>query len=302
MAAIDIDQLAQSIYYGQVTNTNLPEGVYHFNADHLMDAVFKGYGTNFVKAEYNSPDYKMLQALKDNIFMFSAAKTFQQTRELTAALVKDDGKSITPYPEFREKVAAINDQYNVNWLRTEYDTAIASSQQVSAWERIVREKEVLPMLTYSTIGDACDICAPLNGITLPVTDPFWNSLYPPNHFNCRCLCTQHATDDAVQTDKETETSKKNQVEELMDAMFMHNVGKLEEVFSKEHPYFMVPEKYADFAKSNFGLKIPNEVDEEPDPAIPDKMKAEPRVHHPKKIKPSSDENTTDNTATGGKAS
>lgn len=287
MAGIDTEHLAQMIYYGKVNNTELPDGIYHFNADQLMTAVFKGYGTNFVEAEYNSPDYATLRALKDNVYMFSAAKTFQQTREMTALLVQPDGKTITPYQEFRDQVAKISDQYNANWLRTEYDTAIAASQQVSAWERIEREREILPMLTYVTIGDACDICAPLNGTTLPATDPFWNALYPPNHFNCRCLTTQHAEDDVMQTKESVASKRENQVTSLMDDTFKLNVGKLQEVFSKEHPYFIVPEEFQAFAKENFGLPIPTpeQIKVAPEkPAIPEKKKTEPRVVKPKVVK------------------
>lgn len=41
---------------------------------------------------------------------------------------------------------------------------------------------------YVTVGDdrVRPTHAALDGVTLPKDDPFWNTLYPPNGYNCRC--------------------------------------------------------------------------------------------------------------------
>jgi len=36
-----------------------------------------------------------------------------------------------------------------------------------------------------------------------------------------------------------------------------NPGTSKEVFDKSHPYFDVPKKYKKFAKTNFGMPIPD---------------------------------------------
>lgn len=253
MADIDINTLAKLIKEGKVTPTKLPEQVYHVNADKIVKGIYEGYGKTLKDVVYDSPDFRMLNSLRENAYMFSAAKTFQETLQMTEALT--DGDKVVSFSEFKESVASISNTFNENYLATEYNTAIASAQNASSWERIQEDKNVLPYLKYQTIGDACDICEPLDNVVLPVDDPFWNNFYPPNHFNCRCLCDSlennfGATSDATKSDLESEVGK------LMDDTFKMNSGKLGEVFSEDHPYFIVPPEYKEFAANNFGLEIP----------------------------------------------
>jgi SPP1 gp7 family putative phage head morphogenesis protein len=250
---IDIDTLAMAVYHGSITPRKLPREVYHVNARKIIKGVYEGYKKQLKDVAYGSPDYTMLNNLRNNVYMFSAAKTFSQVMQMSDSLVKDD--KVIPFTEFKNIVQSISDEYNVNYLAAEYGTAIAAAENASSWLRFEDQKQTLPYLKYSTIGDACDICAPLDGTTLKVDDPFWNTFYPPNHFNCRCLCTQE-DDDAMETDSSVIDSREEKVGERMDDTFKINTGKREEIFSKDHPYFIVPKEYQDFARTNFGLEIP----------------------------------------------
>jgi len=250
---IDINSLADAIYKGKVTPTNLPDVVYHVNANKIIKGIYDGYGKTMKDVEYGSPDFKMLNSLRENAYLFSGAKTFQQTLRMTEALT--DGDNVRSFSDFKDEVDKLSVQYNENYLRSEYDTAIASSQNASSWERFEEDADVLPFLTYQTIGDACDICQPLDNTTLPVGDDFWNSFYPPNHFNCLCICLNSDNDSNV-TSKSVVASRVSNLNDKMDDTFKMNSGKLGEVFSKDHPYFVVPPEYKDFAKTNFGLEIP----------------------------------------------
>ena len=250
---IDIDSLAKAIYQGQVTPRNLPEVVYHFNAEKIVDGIYKGYGKTLNDTTFNSPDYKMLNSLRENAYMFSGAKTFQQTLQMTEAMT--DGDKVLSFEDFKSKVEDLNIKFNESYLQSEYDTAIASSQNASSWERFEQDADVLPYLTYQTIGDACEICLPLDGITLPVSDEFWNKFYPPNHFNCLCLCL-NSDDDSNLTNKGVRDRELTRLNDLVSDTFQMNSGKSGEVFDKDHPYFLVPAEYKEFAKDNFGLEIP----------------------------------------------
>lgn len=208
-----------------------------------------------VKFYYNSPDYKLYESIHDNVYMFSGAKTFQQTMAMSEELVKD-GKLVS-FEEFEQAAGAIFDQYNENWLRSEYETAKDGARMGSKWLDFQENKKDLPYLTYVTEHDetVCEICAPLDGITLPVDDPFWSSNYPPMHFNCHCDVQAGDNEEEVSGDKEV-----SEVEDLhrkaTEEKFKNNVGKTGQVFSKDHPYFIVPKKYSSFAKTNFNLPIP----------------------------------------------
>jgi SPP1 gp7 family putative phage head morphogenesis protein len=255
---IDINSLANAIYQGKITPRNLPEVVYHFNAEKIVDGIYKGFGKSIKDVAYDSPEFKMLNSLRENAYIFSGAKTFQQTLAMTEAMT--DGDKVLSFDDFKSKVEDLNIKFNENYLETEYNTAIASSQNASSWERFEQDADVLPFLTYQTIGEACEICLPLDGITLPVDDEFWNKYYPPNHFNCFCIC-MNSDNDANLTSKDVRNNEMQRLGDLVSDTFQTNSGKSGQVFDKDHPYFLVPKEYKEFAKDNFGLTIPKPEDE-----------------------------------------
>lgn len=59
-------------------------------------------------------------------------------------------------------------------------------------------KEVFPYLKYVAIDDgrARDRHMELDGVILPIDDPFWKDHYPPWDFNCRCIVIQMTEEDA----------------------------------------------------------------------------------------------------------
>jgi len=258
---INVDKLAGAIYTGAVDENNLPIPVYEYNAKKLSQAVTSGYKKGAKSIHYNSVDKRMLESLQNNIYRFSAAKTYQQTLEMMDVLNKmsaalTEGERVVPFREFRDAVSEISNIYNGDYLRTEYATAIASAQSASAWSRFEEQKETLPNLRYSTIGDACDICAPLDGVVLPVDDSFWDENNVPQHFNCLCILEQEDEDFKTTSNEKRDELVAN-LEELKSPVFNNNVGKSGEVYNSEHPYFSAPKEMLD---NNFGLKIPDEFE------------------------------------------
>jgi SPP1 gp7 family putative phage head morphogenesis protein len=245
-----IKELIAGIYAGEIDEYNLPVELYLAIADYLEKAVVKG--VKEVAIEFGGKPLELIAELRENIYMFSAAKTFQQVREMTDLLLNDEG--VKGFSAFKKDALQIYDQYNVNWLQTEYNTAIGQAQSAERWRQIEDTADVLPMLTYSAIIDAntSDICAPLNGITLPVGDKFWNTHAPLNHFNCRCLLIQT---EGKETPKSIVKKAKEEIDPQMQDMFKMNPGKDKVIFSKEHPYFDVAPKDKEFAKRNFYLPI-----------------------------------------------
>lgn len=258
---VDNDILAYAVWHAQVTPRKLPGKIYRYNANKLLTGLFKGYSKHPVEISILSPEHKKLQFLKENIFKFSAAKTFQQVKDMWDAREKmsaalTQGDYTTPFREFKQKVAEISDQYNVNWLETEYKTAISGGRNASMWHRIQEQRHTFPNLTYHTDGQdtVCDICAPLDGITLPINDSFWDEFYPDNHYNCNCYVTQE-DEDVTLSDEDEVDEAAEQAGDNMDDMWKRNVGK-NEFFTKGHPYFNVPREFKDFEKDNFGLPLP----------------------------------------------
>lgn len=247
----NIKAMIKGIEDGSITVLELPVDYYEAVVSYLSKAVFEGFGTNL--STVSSVDMDLLEELVTNVYTFGAAKTFQQTSEISSLLVDDEGK-VRSSQEFNELARKTYDNWNDNWGRTEYTTAVGQANMASKWAEIERQKDILPSLRYDAVLDpnTSEICAPLDGIVAPVDDPIWDKVAPLNHFNCRCVL--------LQTDEETTNGNSNIVRGVTDDMqdlFINNSGKTGTIFNKDHPYFDVAKEYKEFALENFGLPIPN---------------------------------------------
>lgn len=250
-----IEKLITDVYNGKYSAEKLPEDLYMAIGKYLQKGVERGFKKT--KTTFSGNQLEILKELKENIWIFSGAKTYQSVRAMEA-VISDEGK-VRTFAEFKEVAKEKYDLYNVTWARTEYDTAIGQAQNAYAWSTFEEDKDVLPLLRYSAVIDpnTSEICEPLDGITLPVDDPFWDTYMPLNHYNCRCLVEQ-LSEGEVTPDNEIKQATAN-AREQMDDVFSVNVGKTREIFDKEHPYFTeIPDADRDWAKENFGFEIPEE--------------------------------------------
>lgn len=258
-----IDLLMEAVYEGRITTGNLPEGLYFAIAENLKSGLYEGFGGALTDFGIGTKDFALLSELRENIYMFSGAKTYQQVREMEDAAKELSGliTETKSFSDFKNEALKIYEKYNEDWLQSEYNTAKGQARNASQWNTIENEKDVFPNLRYSAVIDerTSEICEPLDGIILPVDDPLWDKYSPLNHFNCRCFLEQMGKyDDYELTDKST-----IDVETLNDTVqdeFKMNPGKDGYVFSDKHPYFEVAPKDKDLAENNFNLPIPKEDD------------------------------------------
>ena len=257
-----IQALFRGIYAGKITPRNLPVSLYYAIADYLKKGVYEGYGATLsalkkpkIPKGFSLKDTELLTELRTNIYLFSAAKTYQQIRTMSSALIDDNG-TILPFKQFREKANETYDLYNKTWLQTEYDTAIGQAQAARKWNVIETNKDVLPLLEYSAVIDSrtSEICRPLDGIIAPVGDAIWKKVAPLNHFNCRCLL--RPISEGKLTSESVKKSKVEETEGMMQDLFKMNPGIDGYVVSKEHPYYDVAPKDKAFARKNFNMPIP----------------------------------------------
>jgi len=195
----------------------------------LSEAVTEGYGNNLPSVAWDSPDYNMLINLERNVYSFSAAKNYQQLKAMTEAM--KDGDNVRSWSDYRKEVARINDVFNSNWLKTEYNTAISSSQMASKWVQFERDKDIYDNLQYDTAGDkrVRPAHAVLDGVILPKTDHFWDTYYPPNGWNCRC--------NVRQTMKDATEVPSIDIDSTVPKQFRVNLAKAGTVFPKDHAYY-----------------------------------------------------------------
>jgi SPP1 gp7 family putative phage head morphogenesis protein len=243
------------IYDGSITEYNLSEEVYDQIVGFLKDGLYKGFGMTLEEAE--GADLELLAELRENVYMFGAAKNYQQTKEISSLLFDKDGELRTA-DEFNDVARETYDNWTDNWGETEYQTAIGQGNSAAKWNDIEAQKDVLPNLRYSAILDdnTSEICAPLDGLVAPIDDPIWATVTPLNHFNCRCVLLQEDGDAELTPDDEKGEAF-DKVDSEMSDTFKGNPGKDGMVFTEDHPYFEVAKEDRGYAKRNFDLPIPD---------------------------------------------
>jgi SPP1 gp7 family putative phage head morphogenesis protein len=181
--------------------------------------------------DYDTVDQSFLDALRNNVTTFSAAKDKAILVELNAALLNEAG-ALRTFAEFKDAALKITDQYLKNYLQTENNLAVTAAQMAAKWRKIVADASTLPLLQFDAVMDArtTEICRPLHGTTLPINHPFWKRFYPPNHFNCRSTVRQ------LPYGTVTPESKIPSAD--IPGMFQTNLGERTLIFPPDHPYFI----------------------------------------------------------------
>ncbi len=132
----------------------------------------------------------MRKRLHRSDFIFSGIKTFHELNEAFPSLVDENGERKS-FERFLNDVRSIDQTYNANYLRAEYNFVTASAEMAARWEGFMQDGDRYN-LQYRTQKD--DKVRPehaaLDGVTLPPSDPFWSEFYPPNGWNCRCTVVQ----------------------------------------------------------------------------------------------------------------
>ena len=241
--------IIKQYFWGVYNPENLPIELYMKNATVLSNGVAKGFGIKFAEIDYTTPDYELIENMRLNTWIFSGAKTYQET-VLMNQLLLQDGMDLETYLVEGMKILT---EFNEGYLIAEYNAAVGQSINASKFASFIDTKNLLPYLTYVTVGDlkVRPEHRALDHITRRVDDSFWKRYSPPNGWNCRCTIVAEA--------EGTETSLTNfkgLSEKQQPLIFRSNSYYTKQVFTKEHPYFDVIPKHKDLAKQNFNLPIP----------------------------------------------
>lgn len=201
----------------------------------------------------------MRERLQKSDYIFSGIKTFHELHEVFPSLLDEDGKR-KPFEQFLSDVQKVDNTYNRNYLNAEYNFAQASSEMAGKWEDFVEDGDDY-LLQYRTQQDSKvrPEHAELHGITLPVTDSFWDEYFPPNGWNCRCTVVQVLKGKNVPTDHDEAMSRgKVAVAKDTKGMFRFNPGKEMRTFPAYNAYTISKCATCDKAKCNLS-EAPNEL-------------------------------------------
>ena len=274
------NEIYEGVYIGAITVLNLPINLYESTAKTLQKSVYKGYGSTLKSAEIASPEWLLLNDFRENVNIFSGAKTFDQIKE-SQRLILDESGALRPFNKYLADVKELDAVYLDRWLKTEAQTAVAQAQSARQWMEFERDKDLFPLLIYHTQGDEKVRLshAILDGFTAPVNDSYWSSIQPINDYGCRCWVEQlekgerssqeweeeRVSEYNKEVSKYNETTrgkKLNEINTLKDVpepLFKMNPAKDRLIFKNEgigsHPYFKVDEAFEVYKNANFGMDI-----------------------------------------------
>jgi SPP1 gp7 family putative phage head morphogenesis protein len=179
----------------------------------------------------------MRERLSQSNYVFSGIKTFHELNEAFPSLVDANGER-KPFERFLNDVRKVDETYNRNYLRAEYNFVSASSQMAARWEQFAADGDDYN-LQYRTAAD--DLVRPehaaLHGVTLPPSDPFWQVYYPPNGWNCRCTVVQVRKDKYPVTDHDEAITRGEQaLRGDKKGMFRFNSGLQGKSVPDYNPY------------------------------------------------------------------
>ena len=197
---------------------------------------------------------KMRERLTRSNYIFSGIKTFHELNEAFPSMLDENGNK-KPFERFLNDVQKINDTYNANYLHAEYNFVQASATMAAKWEQFSEDGDRY-YLQYRTAKD--DKVRPehaaLDGVTLPMSDSFWETYYPPNGWNCRCTVVQVRKQKYPATEHSDAMSRG---EEAMNGerynIFRFNSGKQGKTMPDYNPYTIRRCNDCDVAKGKLKL-------------------------------------------------
>lgn len=221
-----------------------PEPMAVVNETHRLfkDALDRGIADNVIPEA-------MSRKLDESLFVFSGFKTAQSLGEAASWLRQADG-TVKPFNSFLTDVRKVNEKYNERYLRAEYEFAVGSAQMAASWAEVEASGDSYN-LQYRTASDerVRSSHQAMAEITLPPSDPFWDSYYPPNGWGCRCTAVQVRKAKYETTDPDKAMQAGNHATEIRSkdganpgAMFRFNPGKQGQIFPPKHPYYKMGEE------------------------------------------------------------
>ena len=196
----------------------------------------------------------MRKRLQRSDYIFSGMKTFHELNEAFPSLLDSNGNRKT-FEAFLNDVRKIDNTYNSNYLRAEYNFVQSSAEMAAKWERFSEDGDRYN-LQYRTANDGKvrPEHAALNGVTLPPSDPFWEEYYPPNGWNCRCNVAQVRKSKYPATPHEEAMALGEEaLQRDTKGIFHFNPGKQNKTVPDYNPYTIRRCRDCDIAKGKIKL-------------------------------------------------
>lgn len=184
-----------------------------------------------------SPNFKSLGVkLKDDIYIFSGFKTYHELKE-ASALLRDEHGRLKTFDAFLEDIKGMNAEYNVNYLKSEYNYAKNTAFNAEAYaDGMAYPDEVDFVYKTQHDGKVRPEHAELHNICYPVNHVFWSMYMPPNGWGCRCFILAQNKGRNAYPENDDEALARG-ARAVKNEMFVGNPLAEGAVFPKNHPYY-----------------------------------------------------------------
>lgn len=182
----------------------------------------------------NEVDKGFIKQFKENTAVFAAFKNHQQTKEIAALMYDQEGK-LVPFYKFKKEALKLSEKYNVQWLQTEYNTAVRAARTAANLKHYEKTAHLYPNLEYMPTKSSNPRHVHLDyvGTILPIKHEAWAWLLPPSDWNCDCSVKP--------TDKEP--TKAPVMPSNINLLFVNNPAITAEFLNtKESPYYKHTDK------------------------------------------------------------
>jgi len=253
-----LNDFLSQIHSGTLKDGQIHRGMYDQYASTFTEALTNQFGSDF---SYSAPDNRIATYIRSNLFQFSAAKTDAARRAFADQLIDSNG-AIKSFSQFKKDVSSLSDDFNENWLNTEYNQVVASSQAATKWMDVERDKAALPYLRFRTMED--DRVRPehaqFDNMSAPVDDPVWDIAYPPLDWGCRCHVLQEDHYDGAKNFADNPLQS-DAVKQVVPREFRNNIGKTGTIFTKWDATIAATDSnnIGKFDASSFQLPQPSEI-------------------------------------------
>lgn len=132
-----------------------------------------------LSVKWGKPDKGFIQELKRNNAVFAAFKAHREQNDLAGLLVDDDGNARS-FDSFRWAAAPVIGEYNVNWLQTEYATAVRVARTAVRFKQYEKDGDLYPNAEWlpSRAAEPRMSHRKYYHTVRRLTDPWWETHYP----------------------------------------------------------------------------------------------------------------------------
>ena len=197
-----------------------------------------------LSVKWGKPDKGFIRELKRNNAVFAAFKAHREQNDLAGLLVDDDGNARS-FDSFRMAAAPVIGEYNVNWLQTEYATAVRVARTAVRFKQYEKDGDLYPNAEWlpSRAAEPRMSHRKYYHTVRRLTDPWWETHYPGCVWGCQCDMRNtdkpitHVGDNPAAPGAEPTTVPPSEEAGVRSPGLSRNPARSGELFSRDHPYF-----------------------------------------------------------------